>query len=76
MATASLAPGLVPRVWRAARARGVDAPDWGGTTPPNDCVLAPDRYRELLGEPATGVRLDLREDGARVVAPPGSVIRL
>ncbi|WAX78761.1 hypothetical protein [Streptomyces sp. KMM 9044] len=76
MATAPLAPDLVPRMWRAARARGVGAPDWGGTAPPRDCALPPDRYRALLAERATGVRLDLREDRARVTAPPGSVIRL
>ncbi|KUO16838.1 DEAD/DEAH box helicase [Streptomyces dysideae] len=78
MATAPRAPDLVPRMWRAARARGVDAPDWSGTTPPNDCALPPDRYRALLAERATGVRLDLREDDGevRVVAPPGAVIRL
>ncbi|WP_251075098.1 DEAD/DEAH box helicase [Streptomyces sp. ISL-12] len=76
MATAPLAADLVPRMWRAARARGVEAPDWNGTTPPNDCTLPPDRYRELLAERATGVRLDLREDRVRVTAPPGSVIRL
>ncbi|WP_342211074.1 MULTISPECIES: DEAD/DEAH box helicase [unclassified Streptomyces] len=76
MATAPLAPDLVPRMWRAARARGVDAPDWGGAAPPNDCALPPDRYRALLAERATGVRLDLMEDRVRVTAPPGSVIRL
>ncbi|MFF9040991.1 hypothetical protein ACF090_36640 [Streptomyces sp. NPDC014892] len=78
MATAPLAPDFVPRMWRAARARGVDAPDWSGTTPPGDCALPPDRYRALLAERATGVHLDLREsDGeVRVAAPPGSVIRL
>jgi len=78
MATAPLAPDLVPRMWRAARAHGVDAPDWSGMTPPNDCALPPDRYRALLAERATGVRLDLREDDGevRVAAPPGSVIRL
>lgn len=76
MATAPLAPDLVPRMWRAARARGVDAPDWSGTTPPNDCALPPDRYRALLAERATGVHLHLREDRFRVAAPPGSVIRL
>lgn len=78
MATAPLAPDLVPRMWRAARARGVDAPDWSGTTTLNDCALPPGRYRVLLAERATGVHLDLREDDGevRVAAPPGTVIRL
>ena len=76
MATAPLVSDLVPRMWRAARARGVDAPDWGDTTPPGDCALDPDRYRALLAERATGVRLDIQGDAVRVTAPPGSVIRL
>ncbi|MFJ8661460.1 DEAD/DEAH box helicase [Streptomyces sp. NPDC093795] len=76
MATAPLAPGLVPRMWNAARARGIDAPDWNGTTPPSDCALSPDRYHALLAERATGTRLTLQDDTVRVWAPPGSVIRL
>ncbi|WP_237508457.1 MULTISPECIES: DEAD/DEAH box helicase [Streptomyces] len=76
MATAPLAPRLVPRLWDAARARGIDAPDWRGTTPPGDCVLTPDRYRALLAERATGARLTLDGDTARVWAPPGAVVRL
>ncbi|MFE7804825.1 hypothetical protein ACFU51_09220 [Streptomyces sp. NPDC057430] len=76
MATAPLAPGLVPRMWNAARARGIDAPDWNGTTPPSDCAIPPDRYRALLAERATGTRLTLQDDTVRVWAPPGAVIRL
>ncbi|THA85425.1 DEAD/DEAH box helicase [Streptomyces sp. A0592] len=76
MATAPLAPGLVPRMWNAARARGIDAPDWNGTTPPGDCALSPDRYHALLAERATGTRLALQGDAVRVWAPPGSAIRL
>ncbi|MER5309601.1 DEAD/DEAH box helicase [Streptomyces sp. NPDC002773] len=76
MATAPLAPGLVPRMWNAARGRGIDAPDWNGTTPPSDCALSPDRYHALLAERATGTRLTLQDDTVRVWAPPGSVIRL
>ncbi|MFD8009529.1 hypothetical protein [Streptomyces sp. NPDC058955] len=76
MATAPLAPRLVPRLWHAARARGIDAPDWPGTTPPGDCALPPDRYRSLLAERATGTRLELRTDEVRAWAPPGTVIHL
>ncbi|WP_030847809.1 DEAD/DEAH box helicase [Streptomyces sp. NRRL F-4474] len=76
MATAPLAPALVPRMWNAARARGIDAPDWNGTTAPGDCALSPDRYLALLAERATGARLALQEDTVRVWAPPGSAIRL
>ncbi|MDK0518346.1 DEAD/DEAH box helicase [Streptomyces sp. ML-6] len=76
MATAPLAPDLVPRMWHAARARDIEAPDWNGTTPPGDCALPPDRYRALLAERATGVRLTLQNDTVRAWAPPGAVIRL
>ncbi|MFI0828289.1 DEAD/DEAH box helicase [Streptomyces roseolus] len=76
MATAPLAPDLVPRMWNAARARGIDAPDWPGTTPPADCALPPEGYRTLLAERATGTRLTVDDDTVRVSAPPGTVIRL
>ncbi|WP_234338423.1 DEAD/DEAH box helicase [Streptomyces sp. NRRL F-5727] len=76
MATAPLAPQLVPRLWHAARARGIDAPDWPGTTPPGDCALPPDRYRSLLAERVTGTRLALQADTVRAWAPPGAVVHL
>ncbi|MGW4040172.1 DEAD/DEAH box helicase [Streptomyces sp. NPDC004778] len=76
MATAPLAPGLVPRMWKAARARGIDAPDWHGTTPPGDCAVSRDGYRALLAERATGTRLTLQGEEVRVWAPPGAAIRL
>ncbi|MFJ3970171.1 DEAD/DEAH box helicase [Streptomyces parvus] len=76
MATAPLAPGLVPRLWKAARARGIDAPDWNGTTPPGDCAISRDGYRALLGERVTGTRIALQGEEVRVWAPPGAAIRL
>ncbi|WP_408992034.1 DEAD/DEAH box helicase [Streptomyces sp. 1268] len=76
MATAPLAPGLVPRMWKAARARGIDAPDWNGTTPPGDCAIPRDGYRALLAERVTGTRLTLQGEEVRVWAPPGAAIRL
>ncbi|MEU6940788.1 DEAD/DEAH box helicase [Streptomyces rubiginosohelvolus] len=76
MATAPLAPGLVPRMWKAARARGIDAPDWNGTTPPGDCAISRDGYRALLAERVTGTRLALQGEEVRVWAPPGAAIRL
>ncbi|MGW3216476.1 DEAD/DEAH box helicase [Streptomyces parvus] len=76
MATAPLAPGLVPRMWKAARARGVDAPDWNGMTPPGDCAISRDGYRALLAERVTGTRLTLQGEEVRVWAPPGAAIRL
>ncbi|WP_354596479.1 DEAD/DEAH box helicase [Streptomyces sp. JL1001] len=76
MATAPLAPGLVPRLWKAARARGIDAPDWNGTTPPGDCAISRDGYRALLAERVTGTRIALQGEEVRVWAPPGAAIRL
>ncbi len=76
MATAPLAPTLVPRMWRAARARDIAAPDWRGTTPPSDCALPADRYRRLLANRATEVHLTVEGHAVRVTAPAGSVIRL
>ncbi|MGQ4731483.1 DEAD/DEAH box helicase [Streptomyces sp. Ju416(a)] len=76
MATAPLAPGLVPRMWKAARARGIDAPDWNGTTPPGECAISRDGYRALLAERVTGTRLTLQGEEVRVWAPPGAAIRL
>ncbi|OSC74534.1 DEAD/DEAH box helicase [Streptomyces sp. BF-3] len=76
MATAPLAPGLVPRMWKAARARGIDAPDWNGTTPPGDCAISRDGYRALLAERVTGTRIVLQGEEVRVWAPPGTAIHL
>ncbi|MEV8006030.1 DEAD/DEAH box helicase [Streptomyces parvus] len=76
MATAPLAPGLVPRMWKAARARGIDAPDWNGTTPPGDCAISRDGYRALLAERVTGTRIALQGEEVRVWAPPGAAIHL
>ncbi|GGX33624.1 hypothetical protein GCM10010383_74910 [Streptomyces lomondensis] len=74
MATAPLAPTLVPRMWRAARDRDITAPDWRGTTPPGDCALPADRYRRLLADRATEVHLALEGHAVRVTAPAGAVI--
>jgi helicase len=63
MATAPLAPHLVPRVWRAARDRGIASPVWPGTTPPRDCALPPDQYRALLAERATHTTPDPEAEG-------------
>lgn len=58
MATAPLAPHLVPRLWRAALDLGLGSPDWPGTTPPRDCALSPSAYLALLAERATGLTPD------------------
>jgi helicase len=75
MATAPLTPHLVPRMWRAARDRGIGAPDWPGTTPPADCALPRDRYLDLLAERTTGTSLTLEGEVVRARTSPGSVLR-
>ncbi|MDT9689884.1 DEAD/DEAH box helicase [Streptomyces sp. P9(2023)] len=67
MATPPLAPHLVPRLWRAARDRGITSPDWPGTTPPRDCALPPDQYRALLAERATHTTPDPEAEGCGAV---------
>lgn len=76
MATPAHAHRLVPTMWRAARDRGIDAPDWPGTTSPSTCRLHPDDYRALLATRTTGIDLETRPDGIRVHAPRGTVIHL
>ena len=76
MATPPLAPRLVPRMWRAARDRGIGAPDWTGTTPPRDSAITPARYQALLGQRATGTALTRHSGSLRVEAPHGAVICL
>ncbi|MFJ3633801.1 DEAD/DEAH box helicase [Streptomyces sp. NPDC090112] len=76
MATAAHAHRLVPDMWRAARQRGIDAPDWPGATPPATCRLHPDDYRALLATRTTGTELDHHADGLRIKAPRGSTIHL
>ncbi|MFI9599932.1 DEAD/DEAH box helicase [Streptomyces sp. NPDC052043] len=76
MATPQLAARLVPRMWRAARDRGVGAPDWTGVTPPRDSALSPERYRALLKQRATGAAFASGPGSLRVEAPHGAVICL
>ncbi|MFF3581128.1 hypothetical protein [Streptomyces mirabilis] len=63
-------------MWRAARHRGIDAPDWAGTIPPGTCVLSPDRYCALLAERVICVHLNLQDAAVKVAASPDSVVRL
>ncbi|MFF3501716.1 hypothetical protein [Streptomyces sp. NPDC003247] len=76
MATPAHAQHLVPTMWRAARQRGIDAPDWPGSTPPGTCRLPADDYRALLATRTTGVELDHRPDGVRIRAPRGTTVHL
>ncbi|WP_438289941.1 DEAD/DEAH box helicase [Streptomyces sp. HUAS TT7] len=76
MATPQLATRLVPRLWRAARDRGVSAPDWTGATPPRESALSPERYRALLKQRATGTAFTPHSCSLSVDAPHGAVICL
>ncbi|WP_244283089.1 DEAD/DEAH box helicase [Streptomyces flavidovirens] len=76
MATPAHAHHLVPLMWRAARQRGIDAPDWPGTTPPSTCRLHPDDYRALLATRTTGIDLDHHPDSIRIRAPRGTQVHL
>lgn len=76
MATPTEAHRLVPTMWHAARTRGINAPDWPGTTPPSTCRLHPDDYRALLATRTTGIQSQERPDSICVRAPRGTAIHL
>lgn len=76
MATPARAPELVPAMWRAARARGIDAPDWAGRTPPHNCQLPADVYQALLDSRTTGTEITPVPAGLRIRAPQGAQICL
>ncbi|MFG2825064.1 DEAD/DEAH box helicase [Kitasatospora sp. NPDC048365] len=74
MATPAHTHTLVPTMWQAARARGIDAPDWPGTTAPSTCRLSPVDYRALLAFRTTGTEITLHTDYAQIRAPRGAVV--
>ncbi|WP_459651503.1 DEAD/DEAH box helicase [Kitasatospora sp. Ki12] len=74
MATPAHTHTLVPTMWQAARARGIDSPDWPGTTPPSTCRLTSADYRTLLSNRSTGTEITLHTDRAHVRAPRGAVV--
>ncbi|WP_327072121.1 DEAD/DEAH box helicase [Kitasatospora purpeofusca] len=74
MATPAHTHQLVPGMWQAARARGIDAPDWPGTTPPSTCRLSPAEYRALLGTRTTGTAITLHPDRAHISAPRSATV--
>ncbi|MDI5973979.1 DEAD/DEAH box helicase [Streptomyces sp. SL13] len=76
MATPTHTHHLVPTMWHAARQRGINAPDWPGTTPPSTCRLHPDDYRALLATRTTGIDLDHHPDSIRIRAPRGTTAHL
>jgi len=47
----------VPRLWQAARSRGLTAPDWPQVTPPRGCRLDQSDYAALLRDRTTGAAL-------------------
>lgn len=63
-------------MWRAARERGIDAPDWPGAAPPSTCRLHPGDYRALLAARTTGIELDNQSDGIRIHAPSDTMVQL
>ncbi|MFE1318345.1 DEAD/DEAH box helicase [Kitasatospora phosalacinea] len=74
MATPAHTQQLVPGMWQAARARGIDAPDWPGTTPPSTCRLGQSEYRALLADRTTGTEIALHPDRADIAAPRGATV--
>ncbi|MFB7620780.1 DEAD/DEAH box helicase [Kitasatospora sp. NPDC056181] len=74
MATPAHTTALVPDMWKAARARGVDAPDWSGTTPPSTCRLSAEEYHGLLAARATRTTITLHTGHAEVQAPRGATV--
>ncbi|MGV9269633.1 DEAD/DEAH box helicase [Kitasatospora sp. NPDC003701] len=74
MATPAHTHALVPAMWQAARARGIDSPDWPGTTAPGACRLGPADYRTLLASRTTGTEITLHADHAHIRAPRGATV--
>ncbi|GGR05727.1 hypothetical protein [Kitasatospora griseola] len=73
MATPAHARTLIPEMWKAARSRHIDSPDWPGTTPPGACRLTPADYRTLLAIRTTGTTVTLHPDHARITGPCGAI---
>ncbi|MFI6849355.1 DEAD/DEAH box helicase [Kitasatospora sp. NPDC050467] len=74
MATPAHTTALVPAMWKAARARGLDSPDWSGTTPPGSCRLSAGDYQGLLAARATRTTITLHAGHAEVHAPRGATV--
>jgi len=74
MATPAHAEDLVPALWNAARARGINDPDWSARGVPSQCRLDDEAYRALLKERVTGVILERSADLIAVSAPDASAV--
>jgi helicase len=75
MATAARTAQAVPRLWKAARARGIVSPDWpkaGGR--PTHCQLDEAGYVAFLRDRATDASIEVSDGEVRAEAPAGSVL--
>jgi helicase len=74
MATPAEAAQVVPRLWRAARARGHTSPDWPGTGRPSGSRLDAAGYLAFLGDRATTATIEIADGVVTAQAPTGSVL--
>ncbi len=74
MATPPHAPTDTPRLFTAARQRGVASPDWTASARPSGCRLDAADYTTLLRDRATGTIIEPQPGGAKVTAPPGAAV--
>ena len=74
MATPAHAGQAVPQLWRAARARGHDSPDWPATARPAQCRLDDHGYLAFLKDRATGAAIEISDGVVTARAPAGSVL--
>ena len=75
MATPAQAAQAVPPMWRAARARGHDSPDWSSVArPPAQCQLDDAGYRAFLRDRATDAAIEMSGGAVTARAPAGSVL--
>jgi helicase len=74
MASPPKAAALVPKLWKAARARGHLSPDWTAAGRPADCELDEAEYAEFLKDRATSAAIDVSGNEVRARGPVGSVM--
>jgi helicase len=65
---------VVPDLFRAARERGVTAPDWSAGRPPRGCQLNEARYLSLLRDRATETRIAEENGTISITAPPNATV--
>jgi ATP-dependent DNA helicase len=74
MATTAHVDDAVPRLWRAAMARGITSPDWTVTGRPQHSHLDEEAYRMLLRARATEATITFLADRTEATGPEGSVL--